>query len=76
MTTTTTFGRNDHGTDGFFLPVRLAFDAAGGWVIAGTPGSHGDAGWSTVECVSRRELESVAADYPQARMPCWTRIGL
>jgi hypothetical protein len=58
------------------LPVRLARATDGSLAIAGEPGSTGDAGWSMIECESRGEIEAVARSYPQARMPCWARMGL
>lgn len=66
---------------GFELPVRLAFVTAtrGGshpaeTVIAGSPGSSGDAGWTIVACVDLAHARRVMAEYPQARMPCWRRL--
>ena len=61
---------------GYHLPVRLAWRGPCQTAIMGTPGTTGDAGWSTVPCESRRQLEQVARDYPQARMPAWTRLGV
>ena len=69
------FGKSRAGFLGMHLPVRLQWKDTL-WVIAGTPGATGDAGWSTVECTSRKEIERLAAEYPQARMPAWTRMGL
>jgi hypothetical protein len=72
----TLFGSSRLGSYGYHLPVRLARDGDGAIVIAGTAGSSGDAGWSTIELGSRLALEHLAREYPQARMPAWTRLGL
>lgn len=61
------------------LPCRMAFVVRGNLhttVVAGTPGSHGDAGWAVVVCVDDADRERVAREYPEARMPCWNRLGL
>jgi hypothetical protein len=64
----------------FQLPARLAFETAAsgaprkGLVIAGTPGSVGDAGWAVFTCADLADALDVMASYPQARMPCWQRI--
>lgn len=61
----------------FCLPMRLAFKPDNGGrrdVVAGTPGSHGDAGWTVVEFPSIESAMRCMSEYPQARMPCWKRI--
>jgi hypothetical protein len=55
------------------LPARCAFKD-GRIVIAGTPGSWGDAGWSMVRCRDAAHMRQVMADYPTAAMPCWRRL--
>ena len=56
------------------LPVRVQFALDNSIVIAGTPGSTGEAGWSVVEFESRDRALHFMAERPQARMPCWGRI--
>lgn len=58
----------------FQLPVRCVFDSNRNPVIAGSAVSHGDAGWSVVSCADRTDALSLMQQYPQARMPCWSRI--
>lgn len=56
------------------LPVRLAWmRGSTATVIAGTPGSHGDAGWTIVE-VDASDIEGFMARHPEAAMPCWRRF--
>lgn len=56
------------------LPVRLSWIRAGKTVIAGTPGSYGDAGWTTMYCASAEHRASIMARFPAARMRGWWRI--
>lgn len=62
-------------TEPVTLPARLAW-LDGRTVIAGTRGAHGDAGWTLFACDDEEHRARVAAQYPQARMPCWARFGL
>ncbi len=43
-------------------------------VVKGTPGAHGDAGWTVVECRTAERAADFVAAYPQAAMPCWRRF--
>jgi hypothetical protein len=66
-------------TRAFPLPVRLAWGSHFSTsrpvpVIAGTKGSHGDAGWTVLECHSNAHRLEIMRSYPQARMPCWARF--
>jgi hypothetical protein len=57
------------------LPVRMQFlDRKP--VIAGTNGAIGDAGWTRLEVLGLESLKQIAQYYPQARMPCWDRLGI
>ena len=68
------------------LPVRLSWtnDAATAvlpgigkspaMAISGERGSWGDAGWTVITCKDEAAMRSLMARYPQARMPCWSRI--
>jgi hypothetical protein len=58
----------------FELPMRLAFGPGGEWVIKGSAGSHGDAGWEMVRCDDRAEALMLMQLWPEARMPCWSLI--
>ncbi len=56
------------------LPVRISWMIGSrATVIAGTPESGGDAGWSLVE-VAVFDLAGFMARHPAARMPCWRRF--
>lgn len=52
------------------LPVRLA---AGLPIRIKGPGDK-DGGWTALACACRIEALAMMANYPEARMPCWSRI--
>ena len=61
------------------VPARCAWLGAGTdqrrvLVVKGTPGSHGDAGWTVFECRTPERAADFVAAYPQAAMPCWRRF--